>query len=920
MLNYNNKSITKALKLMLWFFCFTPVLQAQVSDLNTILNKSIKKEKKIIKIDSLINNYKQKHNDSLPFLYADYATWLYENKETEKAIVTRKKALNSTDTDADFLQKNYHLLGEYLIDNIPLEAINFFDKALNINTKNNLAINTYFRLGVAYYRINNHKKAMSYWMASINLANENNIVNEQLVKAYNNIIFLQSYDINEKNYKNGIKNYKIADSISKVIVINWNLRYFLKFNIGNMYINNVNRKYLNIKKGLKYYKEALKIAKTNKDTVKIKQIYRSLSNLYSNTNYKKSIFYNNKALILTKKTDTLNLINTNIAFSISYVKNKQYKKSIKYNYKCISYSTDHNIKNYKNIDKKVLINTKNKEQLLFSFYLLAETYLKYYEQTKDLTLLEKSIACFKLTDDVLDLLLLNTKEFDSRIYWREINNNIYGKALKACYLNNNIEDAFYFIEKNKASLLIEDIVNQNNRMSKNIPTSLLEKETHLKQQLVKYKNTLENTVNKRKKDSLNKVILDTKRVLLTFQDSIYKGEKKRTINQNLSTVKSVQKQLKDNEVYITYYVTEEKEHVVYSNKENGYVIFITKNNNYFFEINNLTDLRNKVTKLINLSKKPFKNKEEFNSYNQLSFKVYNKLFPTKEIKGLIKNKKVIIAPDDYLSYLSFETLITKNNVEKSNYLIRDCTISYVYSYSFLENIIKTKTENTSFLGVAPIHFKNRSLSTLKNSENEILKLSNYYRGKTFLHQKATKSHFLKELSKHQLIHLATHANAQDSIQPWIAFNDEKINLSELYLTKNKASLVVLSGCNTTLGKEETGEGIMSLARGFFYSGSQSVVSSLWSVDDKATPYIMNEFYKNLYHGQTKSKALRNAKLSYLDHHSLSELSPHYWASFILLGKDDVLPHSAFNWYPYLIGILVVLFFFYLLFKYKINKK
>lgn len=363
MLNYNNKSITKALKLMLWFFCFTPVLQAQVSDLNTILNTSIKKEKKIIKIDSLINNYKQKQNDSLPFLYADYATWLYENKETEKAILTRKKVLDYKNINADFLQENYHILGDYLVDDEPLKATNFYKKALSINNKNNLAIESYYFLAYAYYKINNFKKAMSYYEISINLANHNYIVNERLLKAYNNLAFLQSYDINDKNYKQGIINCQIADSISKIINASWYLKYHLKITSASFY-NTTNDRFFNVKKGFKLYNEAFNIAKKNKDNGKIRFIYDKMANLFNKTNYEKSMFYNNKALSLCKKTDTLNLIYVNTSFSETYASNKQYKKSLKYNYIALSYLTCYDLTTYKNIDKKVLINTKDKEQLL----------------------------------------------------------------------------------------------------------------------------------------------------------------------------------------------------------------------------------------------------------------------------------------------------------------------------------------------------------------------------------------------------------------------------------------------------------------------------------------------------------------------------------------------------------------------------
>ena len=130
------------------------------------------------------------------------------------------------------------------------------------------------------------------------------------------------------------------------------------------------------------------------------------------------------------------------------------------------------------------------------------------------------------------------------------------------------------------------------------------------------------------------------------------------------------------------------------------------------------------------------------------------------------------------------------------------------------------------------------------------------------HQKATKEAFLNTLPNHDIIHLATHANAQDSIAPWIAFRNKKLYLDELSLLTNNAKMVILSGCNTLLGKQEIGEGIMSLARGFFQSGAKSIVSSLWNADDQSTTAIMTHFYKNLNNGYSKSKALQKSKTNF----------------------------------------------------------
>jgi len=112
---------------------------------------------------------------------------------------------------------------------------------------------------------------------------------------------------------------------------------------------------------------------------------------------------------------------------------------------------------------------------------------------------------------------------------------------------------------------------------------------------------------------------------------------------------------------------------------------------------------------------------------------------------------------------------------------------------------------------------------------------------------------------------------------------------------------------------------MSLSRGFFNSGSHSVMPTLWEVNDKATLKLVNSFYTNLSQNQDKSLALHNAKLEYLKTNSLSNASPYYWASFILIGNTSTieLEHSFPVFYYFLIGLLCLIFII-LLFRRKNN--
>jgi CHAT domain-containing protein len=116
--------------------------------------------------------------------------------------------------------------------------------------------------------------------------------------------------------------------------------------------------------------------------------------------------------------------------------------------------------------------------------------------------------------------------------------------------------------------------------------------------------------------------------------------------------------------------------------------------------------------------------------------------------------------------------------------------------------------------------------------------------------------------------------------------------------RTDAELVVLSACQTALGRELGGEGLVGLTRAFQYAGARSIVASLWNVADASTADLMGRFYAQLKAGDAKDVALQKAQLAFLlGHHEVegsategapaTDLShPYYWAAFVLIGAWD----------------------------------
>lgn len=151
-----------------------------------------------------------------------------------------------------------------------------------------------------------------------------------------------------------------------------------------------------------------------------------------------------------------------------------------------------------------------------------------------------------------------------------------------------------------------------------------------------------------------------------------------------------------------------------------------------------------------------------------------------------------------------------------------------------------------------------------------------------------------KLSQYRIVHFATHGilNAQYPDLSGIVLSlfdkdghpqDGFLRLNDIYQMKLPVDLVVLSGCDTGIGKEVRGEGLNSLTRGFMYAGTPRVVFSLWPVDDRATAELMVRFYREmLVEKLPAAAALRTAQIEMSRDNRWS--SPYFWASFVFQGE------------------------------------
>ena len=400
-------------------------------------------------------------------------------------------------------------------------------------------------------------------------------------------------------------------------------------------------------------------------------------------------------------------------------------------------------------------------------------------------------------------------------------------------------------------------------------------------------------------------------------------------NHSTTKVETLQKGLKDEEALVQFFVGDSSIFSFVITKNDYKVTQIKKDFPLKEWVNNLRSGIQDYWVKQGQSDEVFREKNEM--YLSAAFKLHKKLIaPIAEWLP----EKLIIIPDGALYFVPFDALISQettpnNNFKEIPYLIKKHQISYNYSATLFDRASQKKASNAKkdMLALAPsfvtdtsVHYTTtrsirEGLLPLKHNVDEAKILNDIYGAEVLQGTAASKSAFLNQASNYKVIHLATHAKSNDKLGDYsfIAFGHtsdsipepEKLYVRELYNLNLDAEMVVLSACETGLGKLQKGEGVISLGSAFTYAGARSTVTSLWNVNDAQTIKLMKLFYENLNQNMPKDEALRQAKLTYLSNESLT--APFFWAGFVPSGDMRPLEFSDNSTYIYMLFGIVILF-------------
>jgi CHAT domain-containing protein len=446
--------------------------------------------------------------------------------------------------------------------------------------------------------------------------------------------------------------------------------------------------------------------------------------------------------------------------------------------------------------------------------------------------------------------------------------------MEACYLAHNSELAFFFMEKSRA-VMLNDKLNELGA-SAYLPESEKIKEQEYRRKLLtaqqEWASVPNTTANETQPLQLLQAKEDFERYIQSLEKK-YPAYYQYKYAEDVPSLQALQQYLAvDNKSFVHYFLSDTI----------AYMLSITPIQATLQKVAAPVFNYDQITAFLNLCADKQMLNNNYSTFAALSNKLYTALFQPLPIP----DGKVIICADNFL--LPFEAFC--KDTQGRQFLVKEYIFSYVYSArNLLKNIASFPAEG-NFIGFAPVSFQPYlDVPDLKESAISLEETANHYsHTQLFTGTQATKENFIHHIAPYRVVNVFSHASADTTFsEPLLYMQDSVIKLSELQFTPEQATrLVILSACETNVGKHAGGEGIYSLARGFASAGIPAVAATLWKADEQAIYAISKKFNQYLSQGMPKDEALQQAKLDLLTNSSIEKSLPYFWASMIIIGNTE----------------------------------
>lgn len=527
--------------------------------------------------------------------------------------------------------------------------------------------------------------------------------------------------------------------------------------------------------------------------------------------------------------------------------------------------------------------------IMEAFDAASEAYVQQYNTAKDTALLQKSLQCVRLAFKVEELLRRFYIYDNSKYSDGYESKSRSEQGIQTCRMlwaatkeKKWLNEAFLFAEKSRANVL-RDKMKENLLFSSGADSSIIA----ARQTWYKI-NSIEDELQHLKNDTAETARVQTltkEKEKLEAEFARNKNQVNNLLQKNTHSAKKQdddfsglqQRMLNSNDAVIEYFAGDS---LLYR--------FVWQKGKEDVEL--VTLPLHTADSLVRALLPYLTEREKYNTnpdgYPALATQLYQLIFPALTVQAE-KIEEVVVIPDGILQSLPFEALMT--NTAKPEFLLNRFRIKSAFSCtSYLQQLdMPAGTFEMEAMAFAPFMENSvRMLPVLRQSKTETDALGKMSSTTQVIANKnATEKKFMDLAGKGQILHIASHAFASgsDSAQPRIEFADSSLSLGKIYALQLNTKLVVLSACQTGIGRLETAEGALSLARGFYYAGARNVINSLWEVDDESAGFIFQRFYHHLKKNGNISQSLALARREYIAQAKPEKQSPYYWASFASVG-------------------------------------
>ncbi len=538
----------------------------------------------------------------------------------------------------------------------------------------------------------------------------------------------------------------------------------------------------------------------------------------------------------------------------------------------------------------------NTDLLLVMLNNKTELLLNLYKSNGDRACLDACLSTAAVMDSAIDQARREQTGEQSKLYWRNKTRSFFYNALEACYLAGDMPKAFHFMEKSRA-VLLSDKLNELGA-SAHLPQAESAMEQSYKAGIIYEQQKL--TGMDKRSPAYQRQQLELVHAKEKFESYI------KTLGQqyplyyqykyadDIPRLEDLQAWLLNKGGSFVHYFVQDT---------TGFMLAVTPGYARLIWLEPGSIDIKEVTAFLQWCSDKQQLNSRFPAFAALSHRLYTVLFKPLQLPP----GRVMVCQDNFL--LPFEALCSKE--QGTSFLVYDYMFSYVYSARYLMKQFAVPETGGDFVGFAPVSFLSRlGLPQLKNSAMSLQKTGACYKGvKLFTGTAATRASFLANVGGYRIVNVFSHAFADTGrTEPLLYMQDSVIHLSELQLLDHPATqLIMLSACQTNVGKNATGEGIYSLARGFSSAGIPAVCATLWKADEETIYAISYTFHTLLSKGMQKDEALQKARLNFMKQGSREKMLPYYWANMVLMGNPEpvkLLPPAGISWWMVIVVVIL----------------